>query len=201
MRRSALTCLLLFTGCTQSSTPAPPPPPIDGGVGDAGRGDAGDPDLTSCTQNTECVLMEPGCCSSCSPLTIDGVEAIAADKQSEFRSLTCEFTDPICPACDPQPNPELVAICDTGSCAKHDLGQLPITSCSNDDDCAVRYPDCCSCGASDPGPFEVFAYNPAFETETQELLCEPGFCALDCVPAVITTAEAYCAEDGHCALR
>lgn len=95
-------------------------------VGCDALSDGGEPDLSACARNSECVLAPTSCCGSCGERTPIDVEAINdAASQAHFH-MRCEPNEG-CPlvACvpsAPMPSypPEVTAACQAGHCVVRD---------------------------------------------------------------------------------
>lgn len=173
------------------------PPPVDSAI--LGPFD-------DCTMHSECVLTSAGCCDVCgSPTAADVVPVAAARESDYYRQVSCPESEsgPVaCPACATQPNPHLVAYCDTAPfrpvCQLADLGAPPYSPCEADSDCVLATPRCCACGEIPLS--ETIAVRADHAGDIDALLCElgGGECP-PCVPIYDESATAACVA-GACAV-
>jgi hypothetical protein len=145
----------------------------------------------SCDGPGQCLLVEPGCCSGCGMQEIDALVAVNSAQVSAYHKSVCPVETP-CPACASQPNPNLFAYCDNGTCRAADIRTHEVSACSSNADCHLRLgPGCCeACGGS---AFELTAVSAGLEA----LVCSPSTACDDCVPQYPLDAEAVC-SNGHC---
>ncbi len=153
----------------------------------------------SCTTSADCTLIPTGCCGECLP-TLTGVEAVlAADAEAEANA-NCPGGPPACGPCAPQAfdpqRPVPFASCEQGRCQVVDLRADPRTQCSRDEDCEIEKTTCCEpCGDV---PVGWVAKRLDVSTEFPVI----GSCAgTACPDCVANEPTAFCAADGHCAVR
>jgi hypothetical protein len=85
-------------------------------------------------------------------------------------------------------------------CEAIDLRAHPVSACTDDSECRLRVPDCCECGA-DTSFERLVAVRADASATLEPLLCDPGTGCTECAPVYPSSVEAYCAPDGHCAVR
>lgn len=161
------------------------------------------PPWLSCDEPADCILApENGCCFPCGEsLSLEQVTAIHREHASAYYESECPG-ELECPDCIPARNPSLRTTCSAaGQCEVFDVRRLPISACTSDTDCRVRVPDCCECGAV-VDPASLIALHVDEVGPYVARVCGPfdGDCA-PCAPVYPDTVEAYCAADGHCAVR
>ncbi|MGE0787474.1 MAG: hypothetical protein AB7S26_17505 [Sandaracinaceae bacterium] len=74
-----------------------------------------DPDLTSCTDDTECMLRLPSCCACGIGSGAFDTIAIRVDQESALAQRICD-PDADCPDCLPSFDPSIRAACVAGAC-------------------------------------------------------------------------------------
>jgi hypothetical protein len=165
-------------------------------VGDDDHHEAG---WSACDVPSDCTLAADGCCDACGRPTVADVDAVNRGRLDEHFADVCPLPVP-CPLCPVAINPELLATCRLDHCRALDVRALSLSACSVDGDCRLRATGCCECGAS-VEPWNLIAIAVAGEIVYQQLVCDPGQVCADCMPLYPETVEAYCADDGHCAVR
>lgn len=159
----------------------------------------------ACDAPSDCVLAPAdGCCYPCGDsLTLEQVTAIAHDHAPDYYESQCPG-ELECPACEPAWNANLQTTCnDAGRCEPFDVRRLPLSACTADEDCRLRVPECCECGAPVDAA-RLIALNPDEVGAYTSLVCPSGAPSPDCHPCAAVypdTVEAYCAPDGHCDVR
>lgn len=178
------------------------------GAGDTGReGTNTDSDTdtiadwAACSVPSDCVLRANNCCGACGAPTINDLDGVNKNKIKEHFSAVCDDPSPICPGCPFISNPELLATCDeSGQCRAVDIGAEDIAACNDHEDCIVRTPACCECGA-DMGMLSLVAIRADARDELEQIVCDPNQGCAECIPVYPETVIAFCDEDKHCALR
>ena len=155
--------------------------------------------LDECRGHTDCVLLGRGCCGSCLPPTRDEVRAVTKAQFEEAYKSECP--SPVhcgqCYVSDPEPlAPLFEAACIARRCELVDMRADDISRCDSDSDCAAVSRGCCPAHSSAPADY-VGVRSGA---DRSLLECTP---AQPCVPpdAQQPIPIAFCAEDGHCAVR
>lgn len=162
-------------------------------------GTGGVPSYAVCDGPGQCTVLTTGCCAPCGKPTLADVAGVNEERTDEFRAATCDDPQPICPKCALGPEPNLVAFCESSSCTALDLREHELSSCAKDDDCMLRYPDCCEpCGAD---PFGLVAIAKAHAADYQAAICRPGEPCPACVPQYPPGYVAGCGTNGHCEVR
>ena len=164
---------------------------VDGGV------------AVHCREPSECVLAISDCCGPCGRPSLADYDAIHVSEQEAHRMMVCTDPDPICPGCAAMPNPNLGATCarDTGRCEGFDLERHDVSVCRRDDDCIVRVPDCCACGA-DTSPYRLVALNRTKVGDFTAMVCDSTAVCAACEPTYPANVEAYCDDaSGRCRVR
>ena len=167
---------------------------------DADRSDGGQPDLSSCESNSECIVVPQSCCGTCgAPVRGDAI-AINRSRVSEHARVACKG-DVGCPACAPLfVEPTLVATCNAGTCELVDLRLHSASTCANDDDCNVRTPDCCECGG-DTEPGRLIGVGATAERDYALLVCDPDEACPECAAVYPREVTVECNAGGHCETR
>jgi hypothetical protein len=160
-----------------------------------------------CDVPSDCILApESGCCFPCGDaLALEDVRAISRHFAEQYYESQCPGALE-CPACAPATNPSLQTTCNAGFCEAIDVRRLPLSACTSDDECRLRVPDCCECGA-EVNPETLIALNVDQGGAYTPLVCgpfgdDPGEDpCFPCAAEYPDTLEAYCAADGHCDIR
>ena len=181
------------------------------GVGGTGSGAAGHGgvDVTSCTSNTQCVIVPVSCCSCGIIGPATDFTAINSAHEADF-DQRCQTVD--CAGCPPMraPSPNdpyfsLAATCqrppeaapDTpGHCVVVDLKKTEITACKSVSDCSLRSGTACCSGCNGL----PVALNGNQQGALSDLVCpsEPIGCPA-CAP-IFDGYQAVC-SDGRCAVE
>jgi hypothetical protein len=110
------------------------------------------PNLDSCQNPQECVLVSPHCCGACDGTLQDYTAVNLAGMEMFQQAHLCgDIACEPCPAPDPTVanRPYLTATCRNGECVPIDIREEGVTDCSAIEDCYLRAGlACCeSCGA------------------------------------------------------
>ncbi len=166
-------------------------PPVEDAAPDAPPdGAAEDP----CSVPSDCVLVPMSCCGRCGVPSREDAIALTTRAATHYRDAVCEGV--ACPDCAGMVDPTLLASCVDSRCVVIDLYVHPSTACDTDDDCYVRTPECCECGAS-PGPTGLIAASRVGTPRYESLVCDPGTGCDACVPTYSELAIPVCTDD-HC---
>ncbi len=152
-----------------------------------------------CAEPSDCTVVQESCCGTCSPPTLEEVVAIRTENASSYRDLVCG-DGPVCPPCVSPDNPSLVATCNATRCRALDLRALPASACPSDGDCILRTASCCECD-SPMVRDALIAIRPDGILDLLTLVCDGDARCDECVPSYPDDVEAYCGDDGHCAVR
>jgi hypothetical protein len=152
----------------------------------------------SCDQDSECTLVASSCCAcGATALTLEPVAF--ADEARELAACAA-FDCGECPPIKRSPfEPWLAPACVEGQCVARDLRSDDATRCTRDDECVLSWPQqaCCGRCSSDPGAWRALRSGASVHLAghgcTGDVACTP------CPQALQPTA--FCAEDGHCAVR
>lgn len=170
----------------------------DGGSGDggsSGNADGGSrPTLASlqtCERPGTCELGATGCCGlNCQPAT--QLIGIRRGEAQNVIAATCDQAGPVaCPACASKPDPNVQAFCESGKCTVVDLRTDELSSCSNADECVLRYASCCqSCegGSVD----QIVAVREGREDDLASQLCTGTERCDRCLPVFPPNVRATC---------
>jgi hypothetical protein len=120
--------------------------------------------------------------------------AVHVDSVENHRNEVCGDEPAVCPACAQQPNPNLLAHCDNGSCVAVDIQQTSVTECESPDDCRVRAPECCECGGSTDA-FSVIAVNISRDADYANYVCDPDMGCPECAPVYPDDIEIACLNE------
>jgi len=195
MRTSALVPLVLVIGCAGKVVPGEP---VDSGVLDAS--DAADtlppPDYARCTEPGSCIVVPRSCCGSCGAAITADMIGVESSQAGPYRSSVCKDTG--CPACYRQQDPFLQAFCEASHCTAIDLHGDPMTACTTDSDCQLRYAACCEpCDAPMSG---LLALNPGQISSYRAKACAPDATCPKCMVRYPDAAKAMCDATKHCAV-
>jgi len=152
--------------------------------------DGGTTPWASCTANSECVVMPVTCCGTCGQASASDMVGVNRSHISEYRGDRCDVA--ICPACAGEPDPNLIATCEAGTCRALDVRTDPVSACTVSSDCTLRINTCCMCSFDPP-----IAIRADGEADFQALVCDGDEVCPECAPAFPNWA-AYC-QVNHCA--
>lgn len=157
--------------------------------------DASPADYAACAMPGECLALVPGCCSICGTPKLADVVGVNADQVDAFRAATCT-RDASCPECPETADPNLVAFCESDRCAPRDLRLDPMSACVRDEDCTLRYADCCEPCTEQPASLVALAklYTALYADE----VCRPKQSCPACAVAYPPGWSSTCGGDGHC---
>lgn len=155
------------------------------------------PDLRSCEQHSDCMMVSADCCGRCGQPSADQVTAIRIDAFDAHHRMVCS-ADEGCPTiqCVPQP-PAFVATCSAGRCEAVELRGSEATACMADADCRIRSVACCECGAR-PGVGGLVSVSDS--AAYMALHCDPDLACDACVPEYPPEVTAHC-NDGSCTVE
>ena len=162
---------------------------IDAGVGPP-------PYWGGCDVSSDCTLAANTCCGVCGMPTASDVDGVNASRLDQHYDEVCPIPQP-CPDCPSALNPELVATCESGVCAVLDIHTADLSACTSADECVVRVPDCCECGA-DTSSYRLIAMRADRVGAYTARVCDPGTGCLACEPIYPAEATAICGTDGRC---
>lgn len=150
----------------------------------------------ACTATSECTLASAGCCEPCGTPVASDYDGVSTTHLDEHFAQVCPAPMP-CPRCATGHDPSLVATCASSHCEVVDLSLLPLSACTADADCVVRWANCCSCSGM---PTEVVSVRSDAEAAVEAILCDGGGCAADCAAHGDPGFRAVCdTTTGHCA--
>jgi hypothetical protein len=171
----------------------------DGGTGGDG-GSSGGADggprptlasLQTCSRPGTCELGATGCCGiNCQPAT--QLIGIRRGEGQNVIAATCDQTGPVpCPACATQLDPNVQAFCESGKCTVVDLRTDDLSSCSNADDCVLRYATCCqSCEGG--GVDQIVSIRKGREDDLEAQVCAGTERCDRCLPVFPPNVRATC---------
>jgi hypothetical protein len=153
-----------------------------------------DPSIgTACAGSTECLIVQASCCEC---QGVDGKQPRAmtikgyGEAQAACASTACEP----CPVgYEPGPDPNFVAVCESGTCTALDVRTLPASACAADADCALVPPTCCGCSG------EPVAVSRSGRDSLRSRLCGNAQCG-PCLIPDYAGLSAACVQ-GHCVRR
>lgn len=160
------------------------------------HGDAGTPTYAICSGPGECLALVPGCCGTCGAPTLADVVGVNSEALDDLKAQTCTDPHPTCPKCAQGIEPNLVAFCESKRCTALDIRLDTVSACDKDDDCILRYPECCE--RCSPDPFNLVAIAKAEAAHYQAEICKPSQACPACVPAYPAEFKAACGPDKHC---
>jgi hypothetical protein len=173
----------------------------DTAAGDTVDGEELPPSLTACSVPSDCILALRGCCWPCGVPSLGDFDAVNEDRQEEHHALVCTDPNPICPGCASMPNPELIATCSAqGHCSGMDIGAEDISACTSNEDCVIRTPECCECGA-DMTPTSLVSIRADARSRLEYLVCDPDLGCPECMPDYPDDVIPVCDADHHCAAQ
>jgi hypothetical protein len=150
----------------------------------------------ACMVDSDCVLVFRGCCA-CPPRDLMSVIATNQARLQEVQDAQCGGPVCSCPASEYDPLAAILrATCVDYQCAAIDLRQVALSKCSQDSDCVAEGLGCC--GATSGEPMDYVGVHK--DADDSILQCVP---APPCVPTPPPAPPpvAFCANDGHCAVR
>jgi hypothetical protein len=161
---------------------------------DAGN-DGAQASSAECVAHADCALVAKSCCAC--EKTLENVRGVRADSGA---TVPCPG---LCGAC-PEPPPYdplnawVAPACQNGRCSVHDLRQAEETRCTRDDECQAVHESqsCCPTCSSEPRFYRARRKDRAVTTADSP--CVGDVACPACVP---TLPAAFCAADGHCAVR
>ncbi|MFT3775746.1 MAG: hypothetical protein QM820_61145 [Minicystis sp.] len=161
-----------------------------GGAGGSGVEPIG---FADCSGPGQCVLVTNGCCDTCGEPTLGVLVPINGALATQFHTAVCP-SQPPCPKCATQNNPNLFAYCEEGHCRGNDVRVDPVSDCTADDDCTLRDGlACCESCFGDTSQLVAVAKS----ANLSALLCAPGQACDECAPQYPDIASAICVS-GHC---
>lgn len=137
-------------------------------------------DWAKCGVPGDCTIAANTCCGVCGMPELKDVDAVnKAAGQAHFQAV-CPEPGP-CPACATMQNPDLMAACalGQGKCIALEISKSSFASCSKDEDCLLRTPQCCACGAL--AKEQLVAINQGLNAA---FMSELGCDQVDCAPCV-----------------
>ena len=171
--------------------------PRDSGARDAGaRRDAA---VAECQAHSDCTAIasnEAPCCT-CALTSVEGARALPRDEaQRELQECSSTALCGECPSPTHEPlAPVIKAACVAQRCVVIDVRDDDVSRCTRDDECTLESRGCCpACGADPSGYLALRA-----DADRALLACDPLPPCLPC--AEEARPEAFCAPDGHCAVR
>jgi hypothetical protein len=154
-----------------------------------------------CSEPSDCTLALNDCCAPCGRPELVNFDAILQSEVDAHRAAVCP--DPAaepCPRCPTALNADVGATCGMGRCAGFDVRTMPLSACTTDADCRLRVRECCECGGT-LDPWALIAIRADAEPAYADLVCDSDTACAGCAPVYPDAAQAYCATDGHCAVR
>jgi hypothetical protein len=171
----------------------------DGGadVSDDGGRVVSDAGPLDCTSHEQCELVETGCCRCEINPSADQLIAVPRDRARDAGtactggSCSCapDLHDPLAPV--------LRAACVERRCVVKDVRREEASRCTSDSECRVETGSCCDLCTNEPDRY--LALRSALDYVSTDR-CDPR---IGC-PACVTPPplpSAFCAVDGHCAVR
>lgn len=166
---------------------------IAGGSGGNGGNGGGADTFTACDGPGQCVLVGNSCCGTCGEEDLAGKKAVNGAQADAYFQSVCPDPTP-CPACAAQPNPNLFAYCDNGTCRAADVRTHAVSACTSDADCTLRGGTEC-CQPCMPTDSELTAVNKT--SDLSSLVCAPDEACGLCLTQYPPDAAAIC-NAGHC---
>lgn len=200
----SLAAVACGTSSTEPGTDTGPDTPAEdvsvdaaGDTGDDASEDASTTEWTPCSAPSDCFLASNGCCDVCGQPELADVDAIHQLDTAMHRGMVCDDPNPICPGCPSMRNPRLFAECVDSQCVVGDVITDAVSECTADEDCRLRTPDCCECGAV-TAPDMLIAIRVDAETEWRSRVCDPTVDCGACEPGYSTAVQAACSRAGRC---
>lgn len=171
---------------------------LEGSGGSSGTGGSGTGGSApaACSQTSDCVLMQAGCCAACDPITKDDLIAVRREQQG-MRPPRCNVDGVTCGACEDvgeldRNSQYFVASCEQGSCQVLDLRTTANTECDSHDDCSLRNGSACCEGCDGTGLVALSS------RELVRATCEADFACDLCGPSISELYAAGCDAEGRC---
>jgi hypothetical protein len=152
------------------------------------------PDIDACSFDSDCTLVDRGCCGSCEPVSGDSLIAVNVQ-----RARAGDYRDPCPPiACSPCPPLDELqttrqyfrAACGApGKCYVEDIRKTEYTQCRTDADCVLRDGAACCEGCDGGG---LVAVNPSVGR-----LCGENVSCPECASIIPAEYGAQC-QSGNC---
>jgi hypothetical protein len=147
-----------------------------------------------CRRSTDCTLDFADCCGYCGITPVEALVAIRADAREGYRAYACEPGE-ACPDCYAEVAPDALALCVGFECRAVDMEA--VTRCTSNDDCRIRFRDCCEC---DGLPTEANVVAVSDLAGYERLACAEGYSCATCDSEYPPDVRAVC-RDGHCAVE
>jgi hypothetical protein len=204
--RLLLLAALLTVACGGKTSDDDITPGADSGATDTGTfadtatSDAA-PDLTRCTGPGTCSLVPTTCCGSCSQPTTENMTAVTRGRELEHTKLVCGDGPVGCPACAPAIfDGSVQAWCVANRCKAIDVRKEPISVCTTDDDCMLRYDSCCE--PCTENPFDLIALNKSSSEAYRSKVCVGDETCSKCAARYPADASAVCDPvTKHCRVK
>lgn len=158
--------------------------------------------VAECQTHSDCAIRPKAgspsaVCCSCGPESLAGARALTREEAERERDA-CNG-QVVCSPCPPKEHdplaPVIRAACVSQRCVAIDVREEDDSRCESDADCTLESAGCCpGCGED---PLAYLSRN--LDADPSLLLCDP-------IPPCVPCAEpgkprAFCAADGHCAVR
>ncbi|GAB5545885.1 MAG: hypothetical protein SangKO_056450 [Sandaracinaceae bacterium] len=157
-------------------------------------------EMTECSRHSDCVLELDDCCGShaCEHMPTDSVGIHRADA-SRWRSQVCPSGD-LC--CDPAAmrSQYMVPLCVAGRCTSDGRsGVGSFSRCAEDEQCVLRYIDCCPCDPTDEASPWIGIRADAIDIY-DSVVCEGVSCGVGCSAEPPPELRATC-NGAYCMAR
>ena len=154
--------------------------------------------FATCTGPGQCVLVPTGCCWGCGFPSPADFAAVHSSQVNAYSEWVCPEGGE-CPLCESQPNPNIFAYCDAGTCQVGFVPEHPVSECAGDGDCTLRATtECCEPCGQVPS-YLLTAVSVTADPSLNELVCAPDQPCDACVPSYPAETFAVC-SGGHCAV-
>jgi len=177
----------------------------DGATSDSASSDSASSDtalnMTRCTGPNTCSLVPTTCCGTCSQPTTENMTAVTKGLEGEHSKRLCGPEPMGCPACAPLITDKSVqAWCVAEKCTAIDVKKLPLSSCSTDGDCQLRYSSCCE--PCEENPYDLVALNHTQTEAYRKNVCSGDETCSRCLAVYPADTSAVCDPvTKHCRVK
>jgi hypothetical protein len=155
------------------------------------------PTFGACGGPGSCVLESNGCCPKCGTPVLSDYTPVDRTESDAFRKFTCIDPAPTCPKCASFRDPNLWAFCKAKKCVGIDVRTDPVSACSTDADCKLRYSGCCECDGAG-----LIALASSKVSEYVAQVCDPKAVCDAYLPAYPIDKTAKCdLATKHCVVK
>ena len=162
--------------------------------GAVGTGGGAGNAFSSCNGPGQCRLFPTNCCGYCSEPKLSGFVGVNVAETKAANAFYC--SDPVaCPDCVEFPQPNFVALCESGQCTPRDLRSSELSACNTKDDCRLRWGSGC-CETCSGTALDLVALNK--NANLEQLMCGPAGDCPPCLPQPFPAGTSAECVGGHC---